>query len=235
MDKPCISLLQSQIQNEFDCAADYIWKAPGLIDHETELEKKKLKQYFSEPSRLAELRWRHELLKLEGTFPYMIAVGNLFSVASLYETYLLYIVRMIDVDDKWSTVTGQGVSRIHSFFKLLGIDYSGLSTYAAVAAAISIRNCLVHCSGVLAWSREATKLHCLIDSGRFLSQDDRARRIKLGSEFHEVRIVQSFLGARVQIENTYAHNACCYFRDHLLLLVASAATVPNTKGELTTP
>ncbi len=216
--------LLSKIQHEFDSAADYVWKAPRLIEHETELERKKLEVYFPDRPDLAEFRWRHEAKKLNATFPYMIAVGNLFSVASLYETYLLLLANTLDEHfGKLSTCQGQGQSRINSFLKLVGINQSNLETYAAAEAAISIRNCLVHCSGVLEWSRDNVKLRDLVARGRYLSKWHRDRRLQLGSEFDEVRITTSGLGDRLQIDNLYSHLACHYFRDHLLLLVGEAS------------
>ncbi len=224
MNQELDEALLSQIQHEFDSAADYVWKAPRLIDHETALELKKLETYFTDRPDLADFRWRREAKKLETTFPYMIAVGNLFSVASLFETYLLLVARLLDKHfNKLHTCNGQGQSRIHSFFKLTGIDYSALQTYAPVEAAISIRNCLVHCSGVLEWSRDNLKLRDLVARGRYLSQEHRVRRLQLGSKFDEVSITRSYLGDRLQIDNLYSHLACHYFRDHLLLLVHEAS------------
>lgn len=226
MNQELNEALLSQIQHEFDSVADYVWKAPRLIKHETELELKKLGEYFPDSPELADFRWRHESRKLNATFPYMIAVGNLFSVASLYETYLLLVATIVDKRlGKLQTCHGQGQSRINSFFKLAGINYSALETYAAVEAAISIRNCLVHCSGILEWSRENLKLRDLAARGRYLSKEHRDRRIQLGVEFDEVRIAASGLGERLQIDNSYSHLACYYFRDHLLLLASEATRV----------
>jgi hypothetical protein len=224
---------RARVQDEFDSAADYIWKAPKLISHETKLELEKLDVYFPNRPDLAELRWRHESRKLEHAFPYMIAVGNLLSVASLYETYLLSIARILDRHfGTLDSCQGQGYNRIHSFFKLVGINYSRLETYPAVEAAISIRNCLVHCSGVLEWSRDSTKLRDLITRGRYLSPKQRARRLQLSGEFDEVKMVNSHLGDRVQIDNSYSHIACCYFRDHLLLLVQEASASTDNEAEV---
>ena len=223
--------LQSRIEHEFDNAADYVWKAPRLIEHETKLERKKLDVYFPDRPDLAEFRWRHEARKLNATFPYMIAVGNLFSVASLYETYLLLVANILDKRfDKLGACQGQGQSRINSFLKLVGINQSALETYAAVEAATSIRNCLVHCSGVLEWSRDNLKLRDLVARGRYLSKEHRDRRLQLGSEFDEVRITTSGLGDRLQIDNLYAHLACHYFRDHLLLLANEASKVISNES-----
>lgn len=215
--------LLSNIQHEFDCAADYIWKAPRLIEHETKLERKKLKAYFPDRPDLAESRWRREARKLNATFPYMIAVGNLFSAASLYETYLLLLANIIDKRfGKLKTCHGQGQSRIHSFLKLIGISYSNLETYAAVEAAISIRNCLMHCNGVLDWSRDSLKLRDLVARGRYLSKEHRDRRFQIGLGFDEVSIIVSPFGDKLRIDNSYAHLAAHYFRDHLLLLARGA-------------
>jgi hypothetical protein len=218
-----LSPLQYRIHMEFDTAADYIWKAPGLIQHETVLEAKKLREYFPSGGEIADFRWRRESEKLESCFPYLIAVGNLFSATSLFETYLMLIARILDAHfSSLSLCRRQGVSRIREFFSRIGLRESNLTTYQVTKNAITIRNCLFHCSGVLSWSRDSESLRILVRDGKYLSVDDRARRLELGGVFDEVQIVDSFLGERIQVDNSYSHLVCAYFRDHLLQLADAA-------------
>ena len=58
---------------EFTDVADYIWKSPRLIEHETKIETRKLKDYFPNNEEHAKLRWHFESNKLNSVFPYLIA------------------------------------------------------------------------------------------------------------------------------------------------------------------
>ena len=228
-----LSQLQHRIHMEFDTAADYIWKAPRLIQHEAVLEAKKLREYFPSGGEIAGFRWRRESEKLESCFPYLIAVGNLFSATSLFETYLMLIARILDEHfNSLSLCRRQGISRIREFFSRIGLPESDLSTYRVTKHAVTIRNCLFHCSGVLSWSRDSESLRRLVRDGRYLSADHLALRIEQGGAFDEVQIVSSFLGERIQVDNSYSHLVCAYFRDHLLQLTdaAEALMPPHMKS-----
>ena len=74
---------------DFGDTADFIWKAPTLIERQTEIEKAKLQEYFPNDMRMRLLRWRFESRKLEHLFPLLMSTGNVFAVVSLFETYLL--------------------------------------------------------------------------------------------------------------------------------------------------
>jgi hypothetical protein len=51
----------------------------------------KLDDYFPDNPELRERRWMFESSKLNHTFPYLFATGNLFCAVSLFETYLLVL------------------------------------------------------------------------------------------------------------------------------------------------
>ena len=65
------------------------------------------------------LRWRRESEKLTRVFPYLIAVGNLFSVVSLFESYLLLLGGKLQDHSgiPLGSVKGQGVTRLFNYFK----------------------------------------------------------------------------------------------------------------------
>lgn len=209
---------------EFSDAADYIWKAPRLLDQERKDELGKLKVYFPDSQELAERRWHHESRKLDSTFPYLMNNGNLFSVASLYEAYLILLANDLEkiTGIGLVAVRGQGNSRLSNYFKCIGMDCSKVELNHQIDAALRIRNCLVHASGVLAWSKDEKGLRQITKSGTFLSKDHRERRIKNGSNFDEVKILRSSLGDRVQITNEYAWLCSVYFRDYFIGLCIQA-------------
>ena len=142
---------------EFEGVSDYIWKDPRLIEHETELELQKLPLYFPNDPQIAALRWHRESEKLTRVFPYLIAAGNLFSVVSLFESYLLLLGGNLQNHSgiPLDSVKGQGATRLFNYFKkIIKLPPDAVPLYEQVQAAVKIRNCLAHASGMLAWSRE---------------------------------------------------------------------------------
>jgi hypothetical protein len=205
---------------EFSCITDYIWKSPRLLEHETTLEKKKLDLYFSRDTRSADLRWKHESRKLTNIFPYHIAVGNLFSAAALFESYMLLLANLLQDHSGIliGSVKGLGVKRLFSYFKLLGFAPSQVPLFGQVNCGIRIRNCFAHAGGMLAWSRDRKELIKLESSRIYLSPDDRKRRKTSGNDFGEVFITVTPYGAKLQINNDYSYIVSCYFRDYFLKL-----------------
>jgi hypothetical protein len=86
--------LAERAYGEFCDAADYFWKAAKFLDSELQEEVAKLSDYFpftGDPLR--EARGRLELPMIRGTFSYLIYSGNLFSSASLFESYLFLMCK----------------------------------------------------------------------------------------------------------------------------------------------
>lgn len=75
--------------NELNDVSDYIYKSPRLLTHEKDLEMRKLAAYFPEGGITADIRNHYESIKLNVTFPRLIAMGNLFLVLSVFENYVL--------------------------------------------------------------------------------------------------------------------------------------------------
>ncbi|MFZ3091064.1 MAG: hypothetical protein WA240_10650 [Nitrospirota bacterium] len=210
---------------EFTDVADYIWKSPRLIEHETKLEVQKLKNYFPNSEEHAKLRWHFESNKLNSVFPYLIAVGNTFSIMSLFESYLLIVAIELKKDTgiRTTSVSGSGINRIFNYFRSGGIDLEAIEPFHQIMAAIKIRNCLSHASGMLSWSKEEAELKRIQRSGMYLSKDHRVLRKKNGRDFDEVRITNSGFGERIQVDNMYAFVLASYLRDYLIGVCQSAA------------
>jgi hypothetical protein len=202
--------------HEFDDVADYIWKSPRLIDHEDKLERRKLEIHFPGRPDMAKLRWDHESRKLTSVFPYLIAVGNLYTVLSLFENYLLLLHQLAkkQIVVAEDLIRGQGATRCFNYFKESGIAIASINLYEQVQAAMRIRNCMVHAAGILSSSRETTELRRIQSKKIYLDPELRKKPI----EDEEVSIYKTTLGERLQITNSYSHLLCSYSRDFFINL-----------------
>ncbi|SEJ39023.1 hypothetical protein SAMN05216201_1082 [Pseudomonas linyingensis] len=219
--------LAARARREFVDVSDFIWKAPRLIEHERELELSKLDAYFPNHPELRKRRWDLESHKLDHTFPYLIAVGNLFGAVSLFESYLLLLAGEIQphVAVQLRDVKGQGVSRLFRFFRLVGMSPEQVFLHEQVQAAIKIRNCLTHASGMLAWSRESCDLRRIQSAGAYLSPEHRRMRLDRGSRFDEVLVGESAFGDRLVVDNRYSHVLCSYLHTYYSALCEAAKSV----------
>jgi hypothetical protein len=217
--------LAASAYHEFGDALDYIWKSPRLIESETKLEAKKLDAYFPSSRKkekgsvlglLREARWILENNKLTGVFPYLMATGNLFASTSLFETYCLMLCKQIEKRTQASLdgSKGMGISRLFNFMSASGIKVERVSLRQQIDAALTIRNCLFHASGLLVWSREEDKLRKIVAGRTYLPADIRANYKKLKKPFDEVAITKGPLGERLYIKNHYAFLATAFLRDH---------------------
>ncbi|MCG9114755.1 hypothetical protein LH428_02595 [Laribacter hongkongensis] len=201
---------------EFEDISDFIWKAPNLVRYERHLELKKLEAYFPNDPESRAHRWRLESHKLDHTFPYLIAVGNLFSVLSLFESYLLILTEKLQSNFGGGVASfkAKGMGRFWEFFRRMGVAPEAIELHEQVMVAIKIRNCMVHASGMLDWSHDNDALRGIHASGIFLSREDRKRRMELKGVFDEIGIVQSFLGDRLVVNNSYCHRLCYYLQTY---------------------
>lgn len=222
---------------EFDDLADYIWKSVRLIGHETRLELRKLTDYFPNRPDMQEFRWRHERRKLEGTFPFLIAQGNLLSTCTLFELRLLLLAKTVEpiAKRKLSAIRGQGVERYFAFFEALGVGHAALPAWQQVSAAICIRNCVVHSGGALQYSRDAQRLRQIVRTRMFWTPDVRKRVRELAqpgrSERPDVTLFQhALLGERIVITNSYAHWVASLLRDYFMSLCSSVLATLEPDG-----
>ncbi len=217
-------------QLDFDDAADFIWKTPTLIEHQTEIEKAKLYQYFPDDVRMRLLRWRLESRKLEKIFPSLMSTGNVFIVVSLFEMYALRLCLLTQTFSEASLrgTKGQGISRTFEYLRGTGIDHGSCRLWTQVDAALKIRNCLMHASGFLAQSRDEKDLRRILKSGTFLPREHRNSK-------DMVQIAETDLGQRLQITNEYPWLLCCYLRDFFLEMCQLARQVCQTRAEAVKP
>jgi hypothetical protein len=206
---------------EFDELADYIWKSPHLIDNETKIEKQKIKDYFPDNAEMAKLRWSYESRKLQSTFPYIIAVSNLYSVTSLLESYLLLLICEIESGTltKLIEIKGNGISRYFNFFEKNGINLNDIKYYKQVRASLKIRNAFIHANGILKYLKESVEIRRIYSQHEFLENDHYKRKVENKSRIDEVEIIQTAHGEKLQISMLYAHTLAFYYREFLSSLI----------------
>jgi len=178
--------------------------------------------YFPDDAKRRELRWTHESHKLDHVFPYLIAVGNLFALLSLFESYLLLLCFELQLYTtvQLNGIHGTGVNRFFKFLRRVGIAVEDLPLNQQVQAAIKIRNCLIHASGILSWSHNNDDLRELQQTGAYLSPENQGVRTRQGGEY--IYIHTSALGDRLMVRNEYCDVLCFYLRTYLVALCGKA-------------
>lgn len=211
-----IDIIADSAYREFSDAADYIWKTPRFIEKEFQDEIQKL----SNDPKIARLRWHFESKKLKHVFPFLLATSNLLSVTSLFEIYLLRLSKELEkiTGNNLHSVGGQGVQRVFNFLKACKIKPDSISLWPQIDAAIKIRNCLSHASGLLEWSRDEKELRRIVKSGTFLSKDNRKKYQEAHRDLDQVILYASGFGDRIQISNNYSFLSCAYYRDFFVEL-----------------
>ncbi len=223
---PHLHLLLGELEwnafNELNDISDYVYKSPRLLTHEKDLERRKLAAYFPQGGISAGIRSHYESVKLNETFPQFIAMGNLFLVLSVFESYVSELLKILQ--DQNPAVPklelSRGVKDHLKATKAYGAKPYDARCYEQVHTAICIRNCLMHAKGLLASCRQADDLRTRINDCKFLSPDLRKRRSERerSSVRDEVTIEGAGSGERLVITNNYASLACSYSREYFCAL-----------------
>jgi hypothetical protein len=204
---------------------DFIWKSPRLLAHETALEREKLATYFPDGGLNADIRWQNESKKLNETFPRLIAVGNLFSALSVFENYVLLLLKILqeNVKDIPKQALGHGVAKHLEATKAYGVDPGGLKYYEQIRVAISIRNCLMHASGLLSAFGKAEALKAQVAQRRYMSSNTKSFQTERARPPSRdvVSVEASELGDKLVITNDYSHTVCSYLREYFSALCGS--------------
>ena len=174
------------------------------------------------------------LPKLHHTFPYLIAVGNLFTAMSLFESYLLLLAAELQTSTGTPVqdVKGQGISRLFKYLRSVGLAPERIALYDQVQAATRVRNCFMHSSGILSWSRDHHELRRLQASGSYLSPKHRKMRRAKEGTFDELSIKSSALGDRLVVNNQYAWVLCGYLRDYFVAICTEATCIFHARRVL---
>jgi len=127
---------------------------------------------------------------------------------------------------------GQGTQKALGILRQLGIDTSRTERWPQVDAALKIRNCLMHASGLLEESRDKDELRRLVKSRSYFSPAHRKRITERDGGY--VAIVQTSLGERLQITNDYSWLVGSYLYSYYEELCNAGQMKfgwPQTEGE----
>jgi len=203
------------------------------------LEAEKMERYFPAASKdptidaLRRIRGRSEFEKIDRVFTYTIAVGNLFSATSLFENYMILLVKEIDGDvkAKFKDEKGSGFSKALNYLKRNGFRPEKCELYNQMDSIICIRNLIYHAGGHLDWFRDAKKVEKICSDRLYLTKEIRDHRKKIKNVDDEIVIVDSIRGKRLQISNNFSHYSASIFRDYFAYLYkAVKEETPGSSG-----
>ncbi|MEW7859310.1 hypothetical protein AB2M95_25665 [Pseudomonas chlororaphis] len=210
--------MMSAVRSQLGDMSDFVWKSSSIIKSELKVEADKLNTYFPAGSgensgRLRAARLSLSRQRIEEVYPYMQATGNFFAVLSAFEAFLLLLSKEVSIlfDNDFKKARGMGLEKIHNHLRGVGIDLNKAEYSTAVASAYSIRNCLVHCAGVLSMSRDADKIRNIVSNYQhFAGVAQENAKNGMEGVSNAVRIVDGEFGDRLFISNNYAHTVCAY-------------------------
>ncbi|AEA71626.1 Hypothetical protein PSEBR_cmegm128 [Pseudomonas brassicacearum subsp. brassicacearum NFM421] len=214
-----IGILNSALREWIDIG-DFVWKSDHVITREKEIEQKKIKSYFPDKDAAKDvIAARAEILqnRLENTYPYMISSGNLFSILSIFEAYLLRLARSTEdfFGADFKTTKGNGCDKIFNYFRAIDIAPEKISLHEQIKCAQKIRNCLTHAGGLLQLYRDADSLEKLVADQAYLSSNDRKRRAANSSPMELVSIGDYYIGQKVTITHHYPHLLTNYLSEYI--------------------
>lgn len=222
------------VRSQLSDMCDFIWKSPSVIETERRIEARKIDAYFpagqSELSdTLRGLRAASSELRIESVYPYMLSTGNFFAALSALEAFLLLLAKEVEIlfGSNFKDAKGMGLEKINNHLRGVGIDLNKAECHMAITSAFSIRNCMVHCAGILELSRDSEKIKNIISGYQHLDGVARENARKgMKGLVNRVVINKGEFGERIVISNDYAHSACAYgstyFRSVCELVIAKA-------------
>jgi hypothetical protein len=160
---------------------------------------------------------------LGGLFPYLIAVGNLYSCVSLFEFYCFSLVKSIEAYSN-NLMNGAGIDAIFRFLKSSGIPVYNLPFYEQSSSFIVLRNCLYHANGQLAFSRDAERIRRIVSDKLYYQSINRAGKSRKDVEAR-ARIEHTPLGEQLVIDHLLAWHAVFNFRDFFCLVCSHAKNI----------
>ncbi|WP_242201748.1 MULTISPECIES: hypothetical protein [unclassified Pseudomonas] len=227
------------VRSQLGDMSDFVWKSSSIIKNEVKVEAAKLNEYFPVGSgessdRLRAARLTLSRQRIEEVYPYMQATGNFFAVLSAFEAFLLLLSKEVSIlfDNDFIMAKGMGLEKINNHLRGVGVDLNKAEYFTAIASAYSIRNCLVHCAGILSMSRDADKIRNIVSNYQHLAgvaQENAKNGMERVS--NAVTITNGEFGDRLFISNDYAHTVCAYAAGYYLsvcnLVIDKAVALHN--------
>lgn len=216
------SSIEEQILKEFEHISDFIWKSNNLISQEKEREDKLYDLYASEGSdnllEIANMRWEHESFKIDKIFPYLINVGNLFTIISILEHNLLKLAKIVDKLDNsvmLENINGSGINKLFKYFRQRNINLETIDKFTQIQASIKIRNCFFHASGLLSWSKDDIELQNIVKNKTYYTRgfcdnfdDETAKK-------WNIKIKTLDMGEQLELTHNYTFILTSYVKDFL--------------------
>ncbi|MBP5954155.1 hypothetical protein ICA16_00610 [Pseudomonas anatoliensis] len=213
-----LELLIQEMHREWHDISDYVWKSASLIWHEKKLEERKIQASDTSLASVRELiehracihnkRWNY-------TYPFMIGSGGLFSVLSIFESYLLSLAVIVDkVYGGLSTTKGSGSEKLFRYFRSLGISPDSIKYYEQIKAAQKIRNCLTHAGGDLQLAKDESELRRIVEGQIFVTPEEREGQ----SKCNYVLIEMYLYSDKVKVSMEYPLQLCFYLKSYLNLI-----------------
>lgn len=210
--------IAQEIIEEFMRVSDCIWKSPNVIEQALEREQGIIDDLIVEDQvYIASLRYAEEFKKLNHTFPKLIATGNLFSVLSLFESYIYRLALLIhskkNQDTDIDKYLKKGVTKLFDYINDYSINIKEIKLFSQIDASIKIRNSLIHANGLLNWmsNKKSAEVQRIVLINQYLIDSHK----KSG---HSVKIINTLHGEQLQINNDYVFTASAYMRNFLLEL-----------------
>ena len=118
-------------------------------------------------------------------------------------------------------LAGNGFERYMSFLgKMVSVPRDKLTLWTQISRFATIRNCIVHASGFVEFSKEENQIRSIVQDRSYLKKEHIKNIEKIEKEENKnirpFHIENTDNGERLIIELDYSHNICIYGRDFLM-------------------
>lgn len=232
-----ITKLAWQISSEMEDIADYIWKSPRLLEHETRIELEKVVDMAAAGSRVAGWRWSIERKKLTETFPHLIAVANLYMAVSACESHVLRILRLLRNHRPAVNSAGSaGFNKHLAACRDFGILPEKSPYYPQVLAIVEVRNCLMHANGILDASKKRTQIKAIVSERMYVDSELRRYWKKNGILSKDnIWIEETEYGDKLDIDNLFSYHCTYFLREFAIGLCREITPIPQLQSERRLP
>lgn len=233
-----ITKLAFQISSEMSEIADYVWKSPRLLEHETKIELQKVSDMKAVGSeRTAAMRWSFEHKKLSETFPHLIAVANLYMSVSACENHILSLLTLLRMRQSPPTAArSAGLIQHLGACREFGMKPEDSPYYQQVLSIVEIRNCLMHANGFLDASKKRANIEAIVRERKYVDGDLKRYWKENGiSPSENIWIATDVDGVRLDIDNMFSYHSCYFLREFSIGLCKQITPIPKLNSRRVLP
>jgi len=202
-------------------------------------EMAKLDLYHSDDPIGREIRWMFEGPKHDTFFPTALNYAFVVLVFITLETRLMRVCDVLHevkgFPVRAKDMSGSGLERYLSYLsKLAGVNRSKLPNWQAVSKLTIIRNCIVHASGIVNYSKDAQEIRSMVINRSYLTKVHRTniekyenREGKKRNDDIEITISDNI--EKLVVKKSYTHAVSSYARDFLLQIMGELGV--NLRGK----